>query len=60
MRRGDRKKQEDYYLQQIAQVKMEKWSQSRVVLLGDAAYCPSPVSGVGSMLLAVYEYALIL
>lgn len=60
MRRGDRKKQEDYYLQQIAQVKMKKWKEDRVVLLGGAAYCPSPISGVVSMLLAVYDYALIL
>ena len=42
------KKAEDFYLQQIAQVQMEKWSQGNVALLGDAAYCPSPISGVVS------------
>jgi 2-polyprenyl-6-methoxyphenol hydroxylase-like FAD-dependent oxidoreductase len=42
------KKAEDYYLQQVAQVKMEKWSHGSVALLGDAAYCPSPISGVVS------------
>jgi 2-polyprenyl-6-methoxyphenol hydroxylase-like FAD-dependent oxidoreductase len=42
------KRAEDFYLQQIAQVQMEKWSQGNVVLLGDAAYCPSPISGVVS------------
>ena len=42
------KKAEDYYLQQIAQVKMERWSRGSVALLGDAAYCPSPISGVVS------------
>lgn len=44
----DMKKAEDYYLQQVAQVKMEKWSVGSVALLGDAAYCPSPISGVVS------------
>ena len=48
------KKAEDYYLQQIAQVKMDRWSDGRVVLLGDAAYTPSPISGVVSMLLDRY------
>lgn len=43
MRRAD-----DYYMQQIAQVKMDTWVKGRVVLVGDAAYCPSPISGVVS------------
>ena len=42
------KESEDFYMQQIAQVKMEKWNKGRVVLVGDAAYCPSPISGVVS------------
>jgi 2-polyprenyl-6-methoxyphenol hydroxylase-like FAD-dependent oxidoreductase len=46
------KKAEDYYLQQVAQVKMEKWSQGSVALLGDAAYCPSPISGVVNIVLS--------
>ena len=37
---------DDFYMQEIAQVKMERWSKGRVVLVGDAAYCPSPISGV--------------
>jgi 2-polyprenyl-6-methoxyphenol hydroxylase-like FAD-dependent oxidoreductase len=37
---------EDFYMQQIAQVKMEKWHKGNVVLVGDAAYAPSPISGV--------------
>lgn len=44
------KKADDFYLQQIAQVKMDKWSKGRVVLLADAAHCPSPISGVVSLL----------
>lgn len=42
-------KSDDFYCQQIAQVKMDRWSKGNVVLLGDAAYCPSPISGVVSM-----------
>ncbi|EKG18918.1 Monooxygenase FAD-binding protein [Macrophomina phaseolina MS6] len=39
---------DDFYMQQIAQVKMPQWSKGRVALLGDAAFCPSPISGVGT------------
>lgn len=42
------KKADDYYIQQIAQVKMDTWVKGHVALLGDAAYCPSPISGVVS------------
>lgn len=44
------KKSEDFYMQQIAQVKLHKWSEGNVVLVGDAAYAPSPISGVVSCL----------
>lgn len=44
------KESKDFYMQQIAQVKMDKWSKGHVVLVGDAAYCPSPISGVVSVL----------
>lgn len=39
---------EDFYIQEIAQVKMEKFVKGRVALLGDAGFCPSPFSGVVS------------
>jgi 2-polyprenyl-6-methoxyphenol hydroxylase-like FAD-dependent oxidoreductase len=42
------KKADDFYMQQIAQVKMDTWHKGRVALVGDAAYCPSPISGVVS------------
>lgn len=49
----------DFYSQKVGQVKMDKpWSKGRVVLLGDAAYCPSPVSGVGTSLGIVGPYIL--
>jgi 2-polyprenyl-6-methoxyphenol hydroxylase-like FAD-dependent oxidoreductase len=39
----------DFYMQQIAQVKMPEWSKGHVAVVGDAAYCPSPISGVVSI-----------
>jgi len=32
------------------QVRMDSWSRGRVVLLGDAAYCPDPMTGQGSVM----------
>ena len=40
---------EEFYMQQIAQVKMPEWYKGRVALVGDAGYCPSPISGVVSV-----------
>lgn len=39
---------DDFYIQEIAQVKIERLVKGRVALLGDAGFCPSPVSGVVS------------
>lgn len=39
---------DDYYAYQSGQVKLEKWHNGRVVLLGDAGYCPSPNTGMGT------------
>jgi len=36
----------DFYYDMVAQVKMDKWSKGRVVLMGDAGYCASPISGM--------------
>jgi 2-polyprenyl-6-methoxyphenol hydroxylase-like FAD-dependent oxidoreductase len=51
-------KSTDFYLQEVAQVKMDTWSKGRVVLLGDAAYCPSPISGMGTSVAIVGAYIL--
>lgn len=48
----------DFYFDSVAQVKMSHWSKGRVVLLGDAGYCPSPLSGQGSSLALVGAYIL--
>jgi 2-polyprenyl-6-methoxyphenol hydroxylase-like FAD-dependent oxidoreductase len=42
------KEADDFYMQQIAQVKMPKWTKGHIALVGDAAYAPSPISGVVS------------
>ena len=51
-------KSTDFYLQEVAQVKMNTWSKDRVALLGDAGYCPSPVSGMGTSVALVGAYIL--
>ncbi|KAI4762075.1 putative oxidoreductase [Aureobasidium sp. EXF-3400] len=48
----------DFYFDVTAQVKLEKWSQERVVLLGDAGYCASPFSGMGTTLALAGAYHL--
>ncbi|XWW97952.1 hypothetical protein V2A60_005948 [Cordyceps javanica] len=40
----------DFYYDALVQVKMERWSTGRVVLVGDAGYCASPMSGMGTTL----------
>nr|POE89877.1 uncharacterized protein CFP56_20346 [Quercus suber] len=49
---------DDFYYSMIAQVKMDKWSTGRIVLLGDAGYCASPISGMGTTLAMVGAYNL--
>jgi 2-polyprenyl-6-methoxyphenol hydroxylase-like FAD-dependent oxidoreductase len=49
---------DDFFMYEIAQVKMERWSTGRVVLIGDAASCPSPISGQGSNVAVVQAYTL--
>ncbi|MEU0504642.1 FAD-dependent monooxygenase [Nocardia sp. NPDC005998] len=48
----------DFYLDQVAQVVMDRWSSGRVVLLGDAAFSSSPMSGQGTGLALVGAYLL--
>lgn len=49
---------EDYYAQNLGQIKMESWHKGRVVLLGDAGYCPSPMTGMGTACGIVGAYVL--
>ena len=48
----------DFYLDQVAQVVMDRWSSGRVALIGDAAFSPSPMSGGGTGLALVGAYLL--
>ncbi len=48
----------DFYFDSVSQVKMERWSTGRCVLLGDAAYCASPLSGMGPGMAVVGAYIL--
>ncbi|WP_439657681.1 FAD-dependent oxidoreductase [Lentzea sp. HUAS TT2] len=49
---------EFFYSQQVVQVRADRWSCGRLVLLGDAGYCPSPYSGMGTSLALVGAYVL--
>jgi 2-polyprenyl-6-methoxyphenol hydroxylase-like FAD-dependent oxidoreductase len=48
----------DFYFDACAQVQMTSWSAGRVVLTGDAAWCPSPASGAGAEMALVGAYRL--
>src|SRR4051794_21048766 len=49
---------DDFVLDSMAQVHLPAWSRGRVVLLGDAAWCPTPVTGLGTSLALVGAYVL--
>jgi 2-polyprenyl-6-methoxyphenol hydroxylase-like FAD-dependent oxidoreductase len=48
----------DFYFDSVSQIKMDRWSAGRSVLLGDAACCPSPLSGMGTGIAVVGAYIL--
>jgi 2-polyprenyl-6-methoxyphenol hydroxylase-like FAD-dependent oxidoreductase len=48
----------DFYFDRTVQVEMDTWSRDRTVLLGDASYCASPMSGIGTSLALVGAYIL--
>ncbi|MCJ1228195.1 hypothetical protein MMC12_004856 [Toensbergia leucococca] len=48
----------DFYFHAIEQIKMSKWSNSRVVCLGDAAYAPTSLTGMGTSLAITGAYVL--
>lgn len=49
---------EDFYFEAIGQVRMARWSRGRIVVVGDAAYCASPLSGMGTALALCGAYVL--
>ena len=49
---------EGMYFDSLSQVRMPTWSAGRVALAGDAAYCPTLVTGAGTSLAMVGAYLL--
>ncbi|WP_204079691.1 FAD-dependent monooxygenase [Mycobacterium riyadhense] len=49
---------DDFYFDAFTQVHMDRWSSGRVALVGDAGYCASPLSGMGTSLALVGAYVL--
>jgi 2-polyprenyl-6-methoxyphenol hydroxylase-like FAD-dependent oxidoreductase len=49
---------DDFYFDSFVQVKMPSWTSGRVTLVGDAGYCASPLSGMGTSLALVGAYVL--
>lgn len=49
---------DDFYFGPMSQVQASAWSQGRFVLLGDAAFCPTPFTGKGTALALVAAYVL--
>ena len=48
----------EIYFDRVSQIQMDKWSQGRVGLIGDAAFCPSLLAGQGAALAMVAAYVL--
>ncbi|ODU03924.1 MAG: FAD-binding monooxygenase [Pseudonocardia sp. SCN 72-86] len=49
---------DDFYVESIGQVHVDSWSRGRIVLLGDAVACPSPLTGMGTSLALVGAHVL--
>ena len=48
----------DLYFDAVSQIRMQRWSHGRAVLLGDAGYCPALLTGQGSTLAMMGAYIL--
>jgi 2-polyprenyl-6-methoxyphenol hydroxylase-like FAD-dependent oxidoreductase len=48
----------DLYFDAVSQIRMQRWSDGRAVLLGDAGSCPALLSGQGSTLAMMGAYVL--
>lgn len=48
----------DFYFQALQQIRMARWSHNRIVLAGDAAWCPTPLTGMGASLALLGAYVL--
>jgi 2-polyprenyl-6-methoxyphenol hydroxylase-like FAD-dependent oxidoreductase len=48
----------DFYFDTVCKVEVERWWRGRAVLLGDAGYCGSPLTGLGTSTALVGAYVL--
>lgn len=48
----------DLYFDSVSQIRMNRWSTGRVALLGDAAFCPSLLTGQGTTFAMIAAYIL--
>ncbi|MER7246850.1 FAD-dependent monooxygenase [Kribbella sp. NPDC000426] len=48
----------DFYFDSITQIKLDSYSRGRIALVGDAGYCASSLSGMGTSLAIVGAYVL--
>ncbi|MFD1147142.1 FAD-dependent monooxygenase [Saccharothrix hoggarensis] len=48
----------DFYFDRLCQIRMDTWSRGRIALLGDAAFCASPMAGDGTSMALVGAYVL--
>ncbi|WP_082458526.1 tryptophan-rich sensory protein [Sphingomonas sp. Leaf10] len=48
----------DFYFDVLRQVRMPRWSNGRVALTGDAAWCATPIAGYGTTLAVTGAYVL--
>ena len=48
----------DFFFDSMGQVRLDHWSAGRAALIGDAGYCPTPLTGLGTSLALVGAYVL--
>ncbi|KAL8665287.1 MAG: hypothetical protein Q9202_002338 [Teloschistes flavicans] len=48
----------DFYFHPLQQIKMSRWSINRVICLGDTAFAPTPLTGMGTSLAIIGAYCL--
>lgn len=49
---------QDFYFTRVVQVRLDSWHSGRCALVGDAAYCPSPLTGQGTTMALIGSYIL--
>ena len=49
---------DDFYSSSNSQVKLDRWSKGRMSMVGDTAFCPSSISGMGTSVALVGAYVL--